>query len=333
MTSNTSRRGLLALALAGAVVTTVVTMGGTAFAQAAYPSQTIRIVAPFAAGGGADGLARIFAEKLRASTGQQVIVENKPGAGTLIGTDLVAKSAPDGYTILLNVPNVVLTPLMTDKPPYDPHTDLIPVAEVIKSQIWFVVSAAKTEARTLKDFIAEVKAKPDFRFYGSVGPGSIGHLMGYAFNEQVGLDMQHVGYRGGGPASAALAGGELPMGFLEPLSVRPQIDSGKARLLAVSGTQRSKNFPNVPTFGEAGYDGFTGYSWAGLFVPAKTPAPIVQRLTREFRAIQVDPETMARISAIGYDPGDLVGDEFAAMVKGTSDRWGPIIKKIGLKIE
>ena len=325
MTGTTMRPLLAAMTLGCAL------LAGPAFGQV-WPNQPVKIVVPFAAGGGGDSLGRILADKLREPLGQPVIVENKPGASTIIGSEQVAKATPDGYTVLLNVPNIVMTKFMTDKLPYDPLTDFIPVVEIVKAQSWLAVSTAKVKSTNLKDFVAEVKAKPKEHFYGSIGPGSVGHLLGFAFNEAAQLGIEHVPYKGGAPAATALAAGEISAAFLDLIILKPQVDAGRVRLLAVSGTKRSTNYPDVPNFSEAGYSGFDVYSWAGLFAPAKTPQPVVARLAAEVRKVLADPEVIAKFQAIGYDPGTVALGDFAAMVKADHDRWGALIKKANVKI-
>lgn len=308
-------------------------LGGVQASAQAYPSKPIRLVVPFAAGGGGDVLARVLAEKLRARLNQSVVVDNRPGASGIIGSDIVAKAPADGYTMLINTPNLVMTKFMTSKLPFDPLADLVPVAEVVRAQLWLAVSTARTDAKTVQEFVAQAKAKGEGLFYGSVGPGTVGHLLGYGFVNVSGIKAEHVPYKGGAPASLALLTGEITFAVMDYVVLKPLVDAGKVRLLATIGPKRSPHSPATPTLSEAGYPGLEAFSWAGLFVPAGTPPAAIQRLAAESRAVMADPEVIAKFSAIGYDPGTLVLDEFANLVKTDHDRWGVIIRKAGVKLD
>jgi tripartite-type tricarboxylate transporter receptor subunit TctC len=298
-----------------------------------YPSQTIRIVVPFAPGGGGDVLGRLVAKKLGEQLKQTVIVENKPGASTIIATDLVAKSKPDGYTLLLNVPLIVQTASLFKKLPYDPLTDLIPVADLNTSQIWFAVSTAKVKARTLPEYVAQAKANPREFSYASIGPGSTGHLLGFGLNEANQLDTIHVPYKGSSPALQALLAGEVASVFQDYVTLKPQVEAGKVRLLAVTGTSRSEFTPDVPTLAELGYAGFEAGTWAGLFVAGNTPPAIVKTLESAVRRITTDPEYVEKMKSLGYSPGKLTQPQFAALVRSEYTRWAVLIKKAGIALE
>ncbi len=324
-------------ALLPALLSAVVLLaGGQANAQGSappFPNKPIRLVVPFAAGGGGDTLARILADKLRPRLNHSVLVDNKPGASGIIGADIVAKSPADGYTMLITTPNLVMTKFMTPKLPYDPLADLVPVAEVVQAQLWLAVSTARTDAKTLAEFVAQTKAKGEGLFYGSVGPGTTGHLLGFGFVNGSGIKAEHVAYKGGGPASLALVSGEITFAVMDYVVLKPQVDAGKVRLLATFGTKRSPLVPAAPTLSEAGYPGLDIYAWAGLFVAAGTPPAVLQRLAAESKAVMADPEVIARFLAIGYDPGTLLLGDFATLVKSDHDRWGEIIKKAGVKLD
>jgi tripartite-type tricarboxylate transporter receptor subunit TctC len=302
-----------------------------AFASATYPSQTIRLVVPFAPGGGGDTLGRLLAEKLAVSLGQQVIVENKPGASTVIATEQVVRSAPDGHTILLNVPLIVQTATMMSKLPYDPVRDLTPVAEVVNSALWMAVNPQKMQARNLAEFVAEVKAQPGSHSYGSIGMGSTTHLFGHALNQSAGLDMVHVPYKGSTPAINALLGGEISAVILDFVTLKAQAAAGKVRLIAVTGSQRSAWTPEVATFAEQGHRGLEMMTWAGLFVPSATPAGIVARLHDEISRVVRQPEVAARLADMGYMPGKMTQPEFARQVSDEKDRWGVLIRQAGVQ--
>jgi tripartite-type tricarboxylate transporter receptor subunit TctC len=325
-------RRLRAMATALLLPGLLMPFSGPAMAQA-YPTKSIRLVVPFAAGGGGDVLARILSEKLKTRLNQPIVVDNRPGASGIIGSDIVAKAPADGYTMLINTPNLIMTQFMTPKLPYEPLTDLVPVAEVVRAQLWLAVSTARTSARTVQEFVVETKAKGQGLFYGSVGPGSVGHLLGSGFAELAGIKAEHVGYKGGAPAALALVTGEISFAVMDYVVLKPQVDAGKVRLLATIGGKRSQNSPATPTLTEAGYPGMDMYSWAGLFVPAGTPTPVLQRLAAESRVVMADPEVVAKFVAIGYEPGSLLLDQFANMVKADNDRWAVIIRKSGVKLE
>ena len=314
------------LALATAVSATV--------AQAQdYPGKTIRIVVPFAPGGGGDVLGRLVAQKLSEQLRQTVIVENKPGASSVIATDMVAKSAPDGYTLLLNVPLLVQTASLYNKLPYDPLVDLLPVTDLVSSPVWFAVGAEKVSAKTMKEYVEQARARPNDYSYASIGAGSSGHLLGFALNEANGLGTIHVPYKGSAPAMQALLGGEIASVFLDYVTLKPQVQAGKVRLLAVTGAERSPVTPAVPTLAELGYPGFESATWAGLFVPSKTPREIVQRLESEVRKIAAQPDYIQKIRELGYEAGGLTQAQFAAQVRADHARWGALIKKAGVKLE
>ncbi|MGV3569647.1 MAG: Bug family tripartite tricarboxylate transporter substrate binding protein [Ramlibacter sp.] len=325
-----NRRNLLtALGAAGACAL----LPGVAAAQAAWPSQTIKLVVPFSPGGGGDALGRLLASKLSESLGKQVIVENKPGASTVIATEMVVRSAPDGHTILLNVPLVVQTATMMAKLPYDPVRDLTPVVDIVNSALWMAVNPQKMQARNLREFVAEVKARPGSHSYGSIGMGSTTHLFGHALNESAGLDMVHAPFKGSSVALTALLSGDVSAVILDMVTLKPQLAAGKVRLIAVTGAERSGWTPDVPTFAEQGYSGLEMMTWAGLFVPQKTPREIVARLHSEVARIVREPDVAAKLADLGYIPGGMPQERFAQQVRDEKDRWGVLIRKAGVKLE
>lgn len=307
--------------------------GAAAHAQQDFPSRTIRVVVPFAAGGGGDVIGRVYAQKLSEALKVPVIVDNRPGASTIVGSDYVAKSAPDGYTILLNVPLLVQTPFLYAKLPYDPLADLKPVTDLNSSPLWFAVSTEKTKVRTMAEFVAQAKQHPLDYNYASIGAGSSGHLLGYALNESNALSMMHVAYKGSTPAMLALVAGEVSAVFLDYVTIRPQLASGKVRLLAVTGAKRSPLTPDVPTLAELGYPGFENKVWGALFVPSKTPADVLARLETETRKILAQPDLVAKWRELGYETGGQPQAQFAAQLRSESVRWGNLIKKAGVKLD
>jgi tripartite-type tricarboxylate transporter receptor subunit TctC len=334
MTRFLPRRQFLQQALAASLPLAAFTASTGALAQGAdFPSRGLRIVVPFAPGGGGDVLGRLVAQKLAESLKQPVIVENKPGASSVIASDFVAKSAPDGYTLLLNVPLLVQTASLYSKMPFNPLTDLTPVTDLVTSPLWFATSTARTNVNTLKDYIEQARAKPSEFNYASIGAGSSGHLLGHALSDANGLKMTHVPYKGSAPAMMALLSGEITAVFLDYVTLKPQLEAGKVRLLAVTGTQRSALTPQVPTLAELGYPGFEAAVWGGLFVPAKTPPDIVRRLETEVQKIVRQPDYLARIRELGYEPGGTPQAQFAAAVRADHARWGAMIRKAGVSLD
>lgn len=301
--------------------------------ETAFPSQPIKLVVPFAPGGGGDVLGRLIGAKLAESLGQPVVVENKPGASTVIATDHVVRSAPDGHTILLNVPLLVQTAALMAKLPYDPVRDLTPVSEVVSSALWMAVNAQSSRARNLKEFVAEIKARPGAHSYGSIGVGSTTHLFGHALNESAGLDMVHVPFKGSSAAMNALLAGDVSMVILDLVTLKPQLSAGRVRLIAVSGTERSALTQDVATFAEQGFAGLEMLTWAGLFVPQRTPAPIVQKLSDEVARIVRQKDVATRLADLGYVPGTLSRAAFAKVVRDDKERWSTLIKRAGVRLD
>lgn len=324
------RRDLLA-ALGAAGATSL--LPAAVRAQAPYPSQTLKLVVPFSPGGGGDVLGRLLASKLSESLGKNMIVDNKPGASTVIATESVVRSEPDGHTILLNVPLVVQTATMMSKLPYDPVRDLTPVIDIVNSALWMAVNPQKMQARNLKEFVAEVKAQPKKHSYGSIGMGSTTHLFGHALNESAGLDMVHAPFKGSSLALNALLAGEISAVILDFVTLKPQLAAGKVRLIAVTGAERSTWTPDVQTFAEQGYPGLEMLTWAGLFVPAKTPPAIVARLHADVARIVREPDVAAKLADLGYVAGGMPQARFAQQVRDEKDRWAVLIKKAGVKLD
>lgn len=306
--------------------------GGMVHAQA-YPNKTIRIVVAFGTGGPGDSVSRMLALKLSEAMKQPVIVENKPGASGTIGADLVAKAAADGYTLLVINQLLVQAPALYASVPFDPLRDLIPITDLFSSPLWLAVNTSKSSAKTLKEFVAQVKAQPRAHSYASVGNGSIGSLYGYKLNEVAGLDMLHVPYKGAGPVVTALLAGEVSASFVDYATLKTHVASGKLRPLAVSAAVRSSWTPEVPTFTEQGFPGFESFSWVGIFVTGKTAPDVVQKLSAEITKILKQPDMASRLSDMALDPGGMQKEPFAAMVAADQTRWGSIIKNAGMKLD
>ena len=306
------------------------THGASAQDVSAYPSQPLRIVVPYPAGGATDTLARMVATKLQESWRQTVLVENKPGASGTIGNDLVAKAPRDGHTILLGITAIVQVQSLMPKLPYDALKDLQPLVQVATTNSIFVVPASEP-AGTLKEFIAAAKAHPARYNYGSYGMGTSSHIQGSLLNLQAGADLTHVPYKGAAPLLQDLRGGQLASAFIDMATARPHLDHVK--VLAVTGARRNKALPNAPTFAELGFHSFEPVGWFGLFMPTGVPAPIVAKFTAEASRILHLPDVVARIEQLGMTPGELKGDEFARVVKSDAAVYARIIKDANIRLE
>lgn len=328
---NTNRRTAIARTLMAIGATSL--PFGQAHAQAPFPSKTIRIIVPFGAGGPSDGMSRMLALKLSDTFKQAVIVENKPGASGTIGAELVIRAPPDGHTLLVINQLLVQSSALYSSLPFDPLKDLIPLTDMFFSPLWLAANTSKTSAKTLKEFVAQVKAEPGKHNYASVGNGSIGSLYGYKLNEVAGLDMVHVPYKGAGPTVMALLAGEVSASFVDYATLKAHIASGKLRAIAVSSAVRSPWTPDIPTFTEQGFPGFESFSWVALFVTAKTPPEVVQRLTVELTKAIKQPDFQAKLADLALDSGGMPRDKFTAMVAADHARWGTIIKNAGMKLD
>src|SRR5580704_2457754 len=264
-------------------------------ALAAYPDRIIRIVVPFAAGGGTDVIARTLAQEMARDLGVAVVIENKPGAGTIIGTQAVAVSAPDGYTLLMGTFSHAVNLSLNGKLPYDPHKDFAPIALVARSFNLVVVNP-KSGIKSIADLIAAAKADPDKLSYGTFGIGTSAHLAGELFKNMAKVNLATIHYKGAAPAITDLIGGQIQVMFTTVASCAALVEAGQLRALAVTSAERSPAFPNLPTVAEAGVPGYAAESWYGLFAPAKTPPDIIDRLNKA-AANAVKAETFKKLSA------------------------------------
>jgi tripartite-type tricarboxylate transporter receptor subunit TctC len=301
-------------------------------ALAAYPERIVKIVVPFAPGGGTDVIARTLAQEIGTDLGQTVIIENKAGAGTIIGTQAVATSDGDGYTLLMGTFANAVNPSLYDKLPYDPHKDFAPVALVARS-FNIVVVNAKSPYHSIADLVAAAKAEPSKLSYGTYGTGTSAHLAGELFKSLAKVNLTMVPYRGAAPAITDLIGGQIQVMFTTVASAAPLIQSGQLRALAVTSAERSPAFPDVPTVAEAGVPGYAAESWYGLFAPAKTPPEIIDRLNKS-AARAVQSESFKRLGVneglvmVASPPAEL--DRYFA---GEEARWRKVIKDAGIKPE
>jgi tripartite-type tricarboxylate transporter receptor subunit TctC len=314
---------MLAVALSAALA--VCGLAESASAQD-YPNRPLRIIVPFPAGGGVDTMARLLAHKMTDIVKQPVLVEHKPGAGGNVGSDFVAKSAPDGYTMLLNVNGIAISPSLYRKLPFDPLKDLVGVTQVAATQ--FILTASpKLEAKTVQEVIALARAKPGALNYASSGVGAPLHLQAEIFKHAAGsLEILHIPYRGDAPMLTALLSGDVQIAFMPQSTGSKQVEAGQLKGLAVTGRKRWPNLPNVPTMSEAGIKGMEDGSWYGLFVPAGTSPAIVQTLQQAMVKTLADPEVSARIRATGQEPVGSPTADFQAFFKSEVERFARVIE-------
>ncbi len=300
-------------------------------AQSPYPSKPIRLIIPFPPGGSADTIGRLLAQEMSKSLGQPVVAENRPGAGGNIGVDVVAKSAPDGYTFGLAAAGALaINQHLMGKLPYDPVKDLAPVSKLADIPI-VVVVANSTPAGSVRELIDAAKAKPGALGFASAGNGTAMHLSGELFKLMAGVDMTHVPYKGSGPAVTDLVSGQVPVGFVDLVSALPQIRAGRVKGLAVASGKRTITAPDIPTVAEAGVPGFDAVGWFGVVAPAGTPGDIVAKLNAETVRIMALPEVRERALATGAEPSTNSPEEFAVFIAAEIPKWERVVKASGAK--
>ncbi|MEJ8837242.1 Bug family tripartite tricarboxylate transporter substrate binding protein [Ramlibacter sp. AN1133] len=322
MKTSMMRRLCLAAALALA-------FAAPGFAQGTYPSQPLKLVVPYPAGGATDALARMIAQKLQESWGQTAIVENKPGAGGTIGNQMVARAPADGHTILIGITALIQQPPLMEKLPYDPLKDFAPVTQIARSPSLFVVPL-DSPVKSLKDFVAMVKARPGKYNFGTYGAGTSAHIQGALLNMQAGIDLVHVPFQGSAPLLTNIIGGQVASAFIDSASARPQLKS--MRVLAVTGTQRMPSLPDVPTLAELGYHSFEPYGWFGVFLPAGTPATVVRKLGDEVDRILHLPDVAAKIEGLGLQQAGGKPEEFQKILHTDSAIYAKIIKDANIRL-
>ncbi|MGN8080896.1 tripartite tricarboxylate transporter substrate binding protein [Variovorax sp. 22077] len=308
----------LALSTAGAALLPL------AAAAEQWPAKPIRLIVPYSAGGGADNAARILAQRLGAALRTQVVVDNRPGASGIIGAQAVAKADPDGYTVLYDASTFAVNPLLR-KMPFDAATDLVPVSLALTVPNVLVVPPNSPDA-DFKAFVARARAQPGKVSFASYGAGSPAHLASELLNREARTGGLHVPYKGGAPAIADVMGGHVDAYFANAGSALGYLQSGQLRALAVTSTRRMAALPQVPTIAESGIPNFEVLEWNGFFVPKGTPRPIVERLSAEVQAAVRDPQTRARLVALGADPVGGSPAEFATFIAGESRSWAQLIK-------
>jgi len=297
-----------------------------------YPSKPIRVIVPLAPGGGSDVTARYIGARLSERLGQAVVVDNRPAASGIVGTDLVAKAMPDGYTLLLVFSTHAQSAQLFSKLPYDPIKDFAPITEVISTPLVMLVHPA-VPARTVKEFVAYAKANAGKLNYGSSGPGSSPHLATELFKSMAGIQMTHVPYKGVAPLITAQIGNEIQLSFANMFTTMPHWKAGRLRLIASGGLQRSQAIPDVPTVSESGVPNYEALIWYGYMAPAKTPRAIVNKLYTEIAAIARTPEVRRNFVSQGNDVVVNTPDEFAKVVVAEAQKWGAIGKKLGVTLD
>ena len=304
-------------------------VSGVEAAEASYPNRPIRFIAPFVPGGPSDILARLLALKLNESMGQQVVVDNRGSAGGIVGFDLGAKAAPDGYTLLLaTYSGLTINPSTYRNLPYDVQRDFQPITQLTVGPNVFVVHPS-VAAKTLQEFIALAKAKPGQMNYASTGHGNL--LVTEQFKSLAGINLVNIPYKGTGQAVIALVGAEVQMMSMNPLVAVPNINSGKLRGLAVTTAERSLVLPDVPTVAESGFPGYQAIQWHSVVVPAHTPKPIVKRLHAEIVKILKQPDVIERFQAQGLKPVGSTPEQLSALIKEETAMYAKLIKQIGLE--
>ena len=304
----------------------------TAFAQAAYPDKPIKLVVPYPPGGSTDPVARLLATDIGARVGQPVVVDNRPGAAGSIGTEAVARAAPDGYTILLHTSVIATDPTLKKNAPYDVKRDLAPITLAVTGPYLVVVNPS-LPVSNIAELIAYAKANPGKLFYGSAGQGSSGHLIGELFKAAAGIEMTHVPYKGGGPSITGLMGNEVQLLFDTLGGSRALAESGKLRAIAVTSPTRSSVMPSVPTVGESGLKGFEAVYWLGIFAPAKTPQPVIDKLYRELKTSLDDPSVKAKLLEQGNVAQALPPAEFAKVLDADIARYRTVIEKAKIEVQ
>jgi tripartite-type tricarboxylate transporter receptor subunit TctC len=307
--------------------------GFPARAEAAYPVRTIRMLVPYPAGGTTDLLGRLIADQFKSGLNATVIVENKPGAGTTLGADLVAKSEPDGYTLLMATSTTLaINKTLYKKLPYDPVKDFAPIGLVAGVPFALIINPA-IPAKTLPEFIAYAKSKPGLA-YGSAGNGSPQHLGAEMIKTATGIEIRHVPYRGSIPAMLDVIAGHIPFMVVDLQPALQQIREGKVRVLGVTTPKRVAAAPEIPTLAEAGLAGFELVAWQGVVAPAGTPRAIVEQLAAQLETLKADPATREKLTTISLEPlPPSTPDSFAAYIKVEVDRWAVIVKNSGAELE
>jgi tripartite-type tricarboxylate transporter receptor subunit TctC len=316
-----------------ALLACVAVLPGVAAAQS-YPAKPIRMIVPYPAGGATDFFARAVFPKMGEALGQPVLVENRPGAGTAIGASEVARSAPDGYTLLLgDAGTYAFNPTLYKKLSYNPAKDFAPISLTGRFALILAVNPTAIRANSLKQFVDAAKSQPGKIDYGAPGPGSPIHLAMELFKQRAGITMTPIPYKGGADAMNDLVGGRIGAMFLDIASGLPQIRGGKVKALAVASEKRVAALPDLPTIGEAGYPGFEAWAWQGFVAPAGTPRDIVMRLNSEFAKLMTDPSIKQRLSESGFEPQTSTPEQFSTYLKSEIAKWEKVIRDSNISLD
>jgi tripartite-type tricarboxylate transporter receptor subunit TctC len=307
----------------------------TVFAQTPapdYPVKFVRFIVPYAPGGSSDVLARTLGQKLGTSLGQTFVVDNRPGAGSMVGTDIAAKATPDGYTIILSDMPHTINPSIYTKVPYDPLQDFAPITTVGVSPMFLFVNPA-VKAQNVKEFIALAKAQPGKLSIASGGTGATTHLMAELLQSHAGIKLTHVPYKGAGPALTDVVAGQIPATFTSMATAAPFAQSGRLRILGVTSAKRLAAFPEVPTFEESGVSGMIVEHWWGVMAPAGVPKPVVEKLRGAIVNAVNSPDVRERFSALAVEPRTNTPQDFRALLETDVKRWAKVVRDAGIKIE
>ena len=315
------------------IATALLAAAAGAPGQGVYPARAVTLVVPFPPGGGTDTGARIVAQKLGAKWGQTVVVENKGGAAGMIGADMVAKSRPDGYTLLMgNIGTQAINPSLYKKMPYDAASAFVPIALVAELPLAMMVHPA-VPAKTAKEFITLAKSQPGQLSYSSSGAGGAPHLAAEMFKEATGTFILHVPYRGGGPAIGDLLAGHVQLSFMTALEASGHIKAGKLRALAVTGSKRVPALPDVPTLAEGTIPGFNSISWIGLLAPYGTPKEIVEKISADVREVLAAEDTKGKLIELGAVPAGNTPAQFTALIESDRQRYAQVIKDKKISVD
>lgn len=311
---------------------TILPAATPAGAQEVYPARAVRVVVPFAAGGGADLVARAVSQKLSERMGSQFVVDNRPGGAANIGTEIVAQAAPDGYTMLITGPSHIINAHLFRQLPFDPMRGFAPIS-LLTSAPYVLVADPSLPLRNLQDLLTLARSRPGALSYGSAGNGTAGHLAMELIKAVAGIDMVHVPYRGSPPVLADLMGGRLAVAFDNVLSSSPSIAAGQLRALAVSGDRRAPALPDVPTVAESGLPGFDVKVWQGALFPARVDPSIIARLAAELRIAMQAPELQATLRTLGVKPIGSDSAEFSRLLEADFVRWGDAVRRSGARLD
>ena len=298
-----------------------------------YPNKPIRLIVPFATGGVTDTSARVIADKLSRQLGQQVIVENRPGGSGNPGTQYVAQSAPDGYTLLLAFDGtMVINPFVFPKIPFDTVKDFQPITKLGDAAL-VLVAHPSVPAKTFAELLAYSKSNPGKLSFGHSGTGGTTHVAGELLKQRTGLDMLHIPYKSGGQAVVDAIGGQVPLAYSAVAGAHAHVKSGKLVGIGVSSQKRISSLPDVPTFIEQGVAGFEAVSWVGIMVPMKTPRPVVDRLYRDIAIVLKEPDVRERFATLGIDPSGNTPEQFGEQIRNDLARWGKVVEQAKIKVE